>query len=77
MSHITYLDTRYGARVIASPGVARALGVWPSLVASLLLWGERRRTRLHLSELDDRLLADIGLTRAQQRRECVRSFLRP
>jgi uncharacterized protein YjiS (DUF1127 family) len=77
MSHITYLDSQYGPRVIAPPGRARPLRVWPALVATLLLWGERRRTRLHLSQLDDRLLADVDLTRAQQRSECVKSFWQP
>jgi len=39
-----------------------------------LVWRERRRTRQHLSTLDDRALADVGLTRAQQRSECAKSF---
>jgi uncharacterized protein YjiS (DUF1127 family) len=74
---MTYLDSQYGPRVIAPPGQARPLRVWPALVATLLLWGERRRARLHLSQLDDRLLPDVGLTSAQQRRESVKSFWQP
>jgi uncharacterized protein YjiS (DUF1127 family) len=77
MSHTTYLETRYKPRLIAPSGQARPLRLWPAFVATLLLWGERRRTRLHLSQLDDRFLADVGLTRAQQRRECVKSFWQP
>ncbi|UUP17959.1 DUF1127 domain-containing protein [Nitratireductor thuwali] len=37
---------------------------------------DRRRQRLHLAELDDRLLADIGLTRCDVKRECAKPFWR-
>ena len=43
-------------------------------VAILALWRQHRRTRQQLSTLDERALADIGLTRAQQRIECSRPF---
>ena len=76
MSHIRHLETRYGLRVFAPPDQARRLRVWPALVATLLVWGERRRTRQHLSQLDDRALTDVGLTRAQQRHECGKWFWR-
>jgi uncharacterized protein YjiS (DUF1127 family) len=33
-------------------------------VVRLLYWQDMHRQRKHLSELDDRMLADIGLTRA-------------
>lgn len=35
---------------------------------------ERRRTRRHLSQLDDRELRDIGLSRQDVDREMARSF---
>ncbi len=47
---------------------------WPAFGATLALWGTCRRTRRHLSTLDDRELADVGLTRAQQRAECAKPF---
>jgi len=45
------------------------LRVWPTLA----LWRERRRTRQQFSTLDDRALADVGLSRMQQRIECSKS----
>ena len=49
--------------------------LWPSLdvPAVLARWRQRRRTRQHLDGLDDRLLADIGLNRTQQRIECAKA----
>jgi uncharacterized protein YjiS (DUF1127 family) len=52
----------------------RRARLWSGAVAILALWHQHRRTRQQLSTLDDRALADIGLTRAQQRIECSRSF---
>ena len=37
---------------------------------------QRRRQRRALAELDERLLADLGLTRAQAARETARPFWR-
>jgi uncharacterized protein YjiS (DUF1127 family) len=51
----------------------------PSLHAALRLvarWSARRRQRVDLAELDDHLLADIGVTRADARRECAMPFWR-
>ncbi|WP_159589915.1 DUF1127 domain-containing protein [Chelativorans xinjiangense] len=45
-------------------------------LAPVLRIEERRRQRLHLSELDDHLLADVGLTREDVRRECASPFWR-
>ena len=44
-----------------------------SLVA---LWIERVRQRRMLSELDDHLLRDIGVTRVEAARECEKPFWR-
>jgi uncharacterized protein YjiS (DUF1127 family) len=48
--------------------------VWSALLASVVVWRARRRTRRHFATLDDRALADVGLTRIQQRSECAKSF---
>ncbi|MEM9349263.1 MAG: DUF1127 domain-containing protein [Pseudomonadota bacterium] len=37
-------------------------------------WGNRRRTRTHLSQLDDRMLRDVGITPAQAQREAEKGF---
>lgn len=42
-----------------------------SLVVS---WEMRRRTRLHLVNLDDHLLRDVGLTRDEAKIEAARMF---
>jgi uncharacterized protein YjiS (DUF1127 family) len=52
--------------------------LWRALLAGLdglsLHW-ERRHQRRQLLELDDRLLADIGLTRRQTAEEAAKSFM--
>lgn len=53
------------------------LGPRPGLLATIVLWCERQRTRRHLGTLDDRELADVGLSRTQQRTECTKPFWRP
>jgi uncharacterized protein YjiS (DUF1127 family) len=40
----------------------------------LLLWQERHRQRYALEMLDDRLLEDIGLSRADVHREATKRF---
>jgi uncharacterized protein YjiS (DUF1127 family) len=44
---------------------------------TLLDWQERARQRRRLSELDDRLLKDIGLSRADVAREVEKPFWIP
>jgi uncharacterized protein YjiS (DUF1127 family) len=56
------------------PPQARRFRPWPALVAMGVAWRLRQRTRQHLATLDDRALADVGLTRAQQRGECAKPF---
>ena len=46
-------------------------------LATLRIWRERARQRRALSKLDDHLLADIGLTRADAERECAQPFWCP
>lgn len=38
---------------------------------------DRGRQRRRLAELDDYLLRDIGVTRAEARRECAKPFWKP
>jgi uncharacterized protein YjiS (DUF1127 family) len=74
MSLTTQPFTQYAHRFFDPSEQARRFRVWPALLATVVLWRERRRTRQHLGCLDDRALADVGLTRAQQQSECARSF---
>jgi uncharacterized protein YjiS (DUF1127 family) len=74
MTLATQPSTHYALSFFDPPGHTRRFRVWPALLATVLLWRERRRTRQHLDHLDDRALADVGLTRAQQRSECAKSF---
>ena len=50
---------------------------WGRLSALLNVLAMRRRTRRTLSELDDRQLADVGLTRRQALLESAKPFWRP
>ena len=59
-----------------APAPLRLAQSWPLPVATLTVWRERRRTRRHLGLLNDRELADVGLTRAQQCVECAKPFWR-
>ncbi|WP_298848344.1 DUF1127 domain-containing protein [uncultured Ruegeria sp.] len=42
--------------------------------AAVTQWERRRRSRVNLSYLDDRLLQDVGLTRREADREVKRHF---
>lgn len=46
-------------------------------VRVLWQWSERARQRRDLETLDDRMLEDIGLHRADVARECAKPFWRP
>jgi uncharacterized protein YjiS (DUF1127 family) len=73
MSLSTHPFTQNAFRFFAPLARARRFRVWPALVATVVVWRQRRRTRQHLTALDDRALADLGLSRAQQRSECAKS----
>lgn len=45
-----------------------------NVFTTVLEWQERARQRRRLSELDDRMLKDIGLTRADVSREVEKPF---
>lgn len=46
----------------------------PSLMARIAIWVRASNSRHRLSELDDRMLADLGLTREQAVQEAARPF---
>jgi uncharacterized protein YjiS (DUF1127 family) len=73
MSLNTHPSTQNAFRFFAPPARARRFRLWPALVATVVVWRQCRRTRQHLATLDDRALADLGLSRAQQRNECAKS----
>lgn len=52
---------RFGARILA-------------VLVTLETWLARRRERLDLAQLDDHLLKDIGLSRADVERETAKPF---
>jgi uncharacterized protein YjiS (DUF1127 family) len=45
-----------------------------TVALTLALWRHRARSRRHLATLDDRELADIGVSRAQRNAECGKRF---
>ena len=47
-----------------------------AILETLLAWQERDRQRRHLAALDDRLLRDIGISRADAAREAAIPFWR-
>jgi uncharacterized protein YjiS (DUF1127 family) len=46
------------------------------LFATILTWQQRYELRRHLLAMDDRLLADIGMSRAEARKEAAKPFWR-
>lgn len=56
------------------PAKPRFAGPLQSILEMLAVWRHRSRTRRHLALLDARELADLGLTRAQQRAEAGKWF---
>jgi uncharacterized protein YjiS (DUF1127 family) len=77
MSSLT--SVREAARPVLSPFsigrfAARVAGTVVVGVETFLTRAELRRSRRQLAELDDRLLADIGLDRAKARYEAARGF---
>lgn len=48
-----------------------------SFARLVVVWDRRHRTRQHLSDLDDRMLNDIGITRAEAMKETEKRFWLP
>jgi uncharacterized protein YjiS (DUF1127 family) len=64
------------ARSRGRAAVAKPFHCLAAALAVMLRLIERRRQRLQLSELDDHLLRDVGLTRRDVERECGKPFWR-
>ncbi|WP_119303779.1 DUF1127 domain-containing protein [Dongia deserti] len=72
------------SNVFSSPinGLSRGVGheivaVLDRLLETPFVWAERAAERRHLSELDDHLLNDIGLNRADVEAISTKPFWRP
>jgi uncharacterized protein YjiS (DUF1127 family) len=62
--------------VRAGPIVAAGQAVLTSLASMTIIWLNRRQGRRDLCELDDRLLADVGISREDALREAGKPFWR-
>jgi uncharacterized protein YjiS (DUF1127 family) len=73
MSRYNYTDSLPSGYSGASrkPGFAVRIGV---LLDTVAMWQERRRQRLALASLDDHMLHDIGISRADVEAEVTRPF---
>jgi uncharacterized protein YjiS (DUF1127 family) len=56
--------------------VSRLVRLPLAILETLLVWQERHRQRRHLASLDDRLLSDMGISRAEAERESAIPFWR-
>jgi uncharacterized protein YjiS (DUF1127 family) len=66
------------ARQAREPRLRLRLAAWLLRTIELVLaWNDVARQRRSLLELDDRLLKDIGITRADAEREASRQFWAP
>ncbi len=60
----------------ALDGIARLARLPLAILETVLVWQERDQQRRHLAALDDRLLSDIGISRADAAREAAIPFWR-
>ncbi len=56
--------------------IARLARLPLAILETLLVWQERDQQRRHLASLDDRLLSDMGISRADAAREAAVPFWR-
>lgn len=74
MDHSLRLAAR--PRPARSSAAAAAPGLLRRIAATLATWQARHRQRRELRELDDRLLRDIGISRAAAEAEARKPFWR-
>jgi uncharacterized protein YjiS (DUF1127 family) len=73
MSYARRIETdRRERHAVPLARMLRSAGVW--LALALLRWQELAQQRRRLLSLDDRMLKDIGITRAEATREGARPF---
>ncbi len=65
-----------GASRSALDVIARLARLPFAILETLLVWQERDQQRRHLASLDDRLLSDMGISRADAVREAAIPFWR-
>ncbi len=65
-----------GASQSAFDVIARLARLPFAILETLLVWQERDQQRRHLAALDDRLLSDMGISRADAVREAAIPFWR-
>lgn len=63
-------------RILSSPAGVTGVSTGQRWWRTVRTWTDRRRQRAALARLDDRLLADIGITRFQAACEAARPFWR-
>lgn len=64
--HLAYLSAQRPLPVLSAIALRSAV--------VLAQWSERRRTRMALTKLDDHMLRDIGIERAEALEEAARKF---
>lgn len=73
MTHITY-NAETQALLSRPTAAAEAKSLFSRLIKELWVWNARSESRRSLAALDDRLLQDIGLDRADVNREISKPF---
>ncbi len=66
------VDASWSARDV----IGRLARLPLAILETLLVWQERDQQRRHLAALDDRLLSDMGMSRADAAREAAVPFWR-
>ena len=69
--------SKYQVQTLHGPFVrGRYANPLKGLLTTLVAWQQRYELRRHLLEMDERLLDDIGLSRAMAEREAAKPFWR-